>query len=95
MQDMHIPTIRTMAVAGAVTLWALAASAPGLVAQGAAERAPAAGVPEGRGRSGGAPAPLDEGQQAPTQAPAEPELEAAPGPPAACPDRGTKLELIV
>ena len=91
---MLIPMARKAVAAGALALWALMAQDTGVKAQAASEPPPAVGAPEARSRSGASPAPLDQGQQTPTEAP-EPEFEAAPGPPAVCPDRGRKIELIV
>jgi hypothetical protein len=91
---MLIPKARKAVAAGALALWALMAQDTGVKAQAASEPPPAVGGPEARSHSGASPAPLDRGQHPPTEAP-EPEFEAAPGPPAACPDRGRKIELIV
>jgi len=84
-----------MAAVGALALWTLAASGAPIAAHDKSESSPAAGASEARGGSDATPAPLQEGQQAPTEAPGPPELDAAPAPPGACPDRGRKLELIV
>ena len=91
---MLIPIARKAVATGALACWALMAQDTGVKAQAASEPPPAVGAPETRGHSGASPAPLDRGQHPPAET-QEPEFEAAPGPPAACPDRGRKIELIV
>lgn len=86
------------AAAVALTLWALAVSATWSEAQDRPERGRGgsdAGSAEARGRTNAAPATPAERQTAPAEAPAQPEAYEGQNPPAACPDRGRKLELIV
>lgn len=91
---MTIAVARTAAVA-ALTLWTLAVLTVGSQAQdrrefgrGGSDPGPA----EVQGRTEAKPA---ERQTSPAEAPAQPDADEGQSPPAACPDRGRKLELIV